>query len=295
MYKRVDAYGNDVQAVLQSLQEDGSDSTDVGKDLSELGLLPESRPLSPPPAPNAHSGRSARRKSLIQDLQYLSSIRDLDKRSGSESISRIEMSNVVPIGGLILGRFHMIEQELLTVIEIWGDRSRLRVASNIAPIDPDLSHDLSRLRAKGCRGFMEYLSQDERAQINKRAQRYAGASKQRDSLRFDRSSSRSRSRSQSRSSRKEGKEKPRSPPEMELVMEGSDEECEMHSISGRGYDQDGSACSTKSSRTGPQSNSVGPGARGFLAFFEGSPLSSSPRSPATAVSARAAPSQDRDT
>ena len=65
---------------------------------------------------------------INKDLQYLVEMKEMDeeilrkRRDGVCETSRIVMSSVVPIAGLIMARFHMYECELKTSIEIWGQK-----------------------------------------------------------------------------------------------------------------------------------------------------------------------------
>jgi hypothetical protein len=69
--------------------------------------------------------------SLEKDLKYLLKMKEMDEeirqRSKSGSLAEtkaIEMTDIVPVGGLIMARFHILECELRTAMELWGRRTR---------------------------------------------------------------------------------------------------------------------------------------------------------------------------
>ena len=72
---------------------------------------------SPPPSPEEH----AKYQAVIADLRYLSQMLLLESEIGSapSAARKLEISHVVPISGLIMSKFHIIEQELATVLEVW--------------------------------------------------------------------------------------------------------------------------------------------------------------------------------
>jgi hypothetical protein len=66
---------------------------------------------------------------MKNELEYLLKMKEMDndiiqkRKSGICEMSKVVMTSVVPISGLIMARFHMYECELKTSIEIWGHRS----------------------------------------------------------------------------------------------------------------------------------------------------------------------------
>ena len=65
-------------------------------------------------------------KSLQEDLRYLERMKQMDdkirscREKGEVAPTAIEMSDIVPIAGLVMARFHMMDCELRTVQEMWG-------------------------------------------------------------------------------------------------------------------------------------------------------------------------------
>lgn len=70
---------------------------------------------------------------LIQDLMYISKMRELESHFGPNNLNESDKPNqqtkdkkpsdIVPVAGLITGRFHRIENELKTVLQHWGRTS----------------------------------------------------------------------------------------------------------------------------------------------------------------------------
>ena len=107
VYTIVDEFMEDIESALQCdwralLGDEGADSCEV------------------------------RKASLQADLAYLQRMRSMDRgilensgekgSTGESTARKITMSDVVPIGGLVMGRFHMYEVEILTVMEMWQER-----------------------------------------------------------------------------------------------------------------------------------------------------------------------------
>ena len=66
---------------------------------------------------------------IQKDLDYLTKMKEMDEElferlegEDFQSVS-VEMTDVVPISGLLMGRFHMVECELRTALEIWDQNS----------------------------------------------------------------------------------------------------------------------------------------------------------------------------
>ena len=69
---------------------------------------------------------------MTKDYEYLKKMKKMDTEiqeqakedeeegEGKERRRRVEMSDVVPVAGLIMARFHMYENELLTAVDMWG-------------------------------------------------------------------------------------------------------------------------------------------------------------------------------
>lgn len=63
---------------------------------------------------------------LHSDLAYLLQMQKMDEeidsriQSGQFKVESIRLSDVVPVGGLIMARFHMCECELRTSLDLWG-------------------------------------------------------------------------------------------------------------------------------------------------------------------------------
>jgi hypothetical protein len=70
------------------------------------------------------------KESLEKDMDYLLRMKSMDeeiqkrRQSGEiESSGKMEMTDVVPIGGLVMARLHVLECELRTAIEIWEQKA----------------------------------------------------------------------------------------------------------------------------------------------------------------------------
>jgi hypothetical protein len=66
--------------------------------------------------------------SLVKDLEYLIQMKKMDEEIRNQDQSwkasrKLEMSDVVPIGGLVMARLHVVECELRTALEVWGHMS----------------------------------------------------------------------------------------------------------------------------------------------------------------------------
>jgi hypothetical protein len=67
---------------------------------------------------------------LFQDVDYLCEMKLLEKRDIQENNDKaITMTNIVPVSGLIFSRFYRVENELMTILELWGDNRLRRTAS----------------------------------------------------------------------------------------------------------------------------------------------------------------------
>jgi len=67
---------------------------------------------------------------LCQDVDYVCEMKRLEKRDIQENNDKgIIMTNIVPVGGLIFSRFYRVENELMTILELWGDNRLRRTAS----------------------------------------------------------------------------------------------------------------------------------------------------------------------
>lgn len=70
------------------------------------------------------------RHGVQMDLEYLLEMKKLDneisaeREKGFAEEKKVEMSAVVPISGLVHARLHILSQELETVVDIWGGRSK---------------------------------------------------------------------------------------------------------------------------------------------------------------------------
>jgi hypothetical protein len=67
-----------------------------------------------------------RKRQLEMDMEYLLKMKEMDdeicirrQKKNFESVTKFEMTDVVPVGGLIMARFHIMECEFVTAIEIW--------------------------------------------------------------------------------------------------------------------------------------------------------------------------------
>jgi hypothetical protein len=80
------------------------------------------------------------RHRLQADLTYLRQMRQMDEefearmKSEQFAMESIRLSDVVPVGGLIMARFHMCECELRTSLDLWGGEEG-RIALRLEGID----------------------------------------------------------------------------------------------------------------------------------------------------------------
>eukprot|EP01102_Stenamoeba_stenopodia_P005728 TRINITY_DN16465_c0_g1_i1.p1 TRINITY_DN16465_c0_g1~~TRINITY_DN16465_c0_g1_i1.p1 ORF type:complete len:760 (-),score=107.96 TRINITY_DN16465_c0_g1_i1:62-2341(-) len=60
--------------------------------------------------------------SLVEDIKYMRQMKAMEKEFDDADNSKskhLTLTNVVPISGLILARFHIIENELQTILDVW--------------------------------------------------------------------------------------------------------------------------------------------------------------------------------
>jgi hypothetical protein len=70
-------------------------------------------------------------ETLKQDLLYIEQMEFYEQKTlrfleTGEPLPKSPLSEIVPISGLILGKFHRIENELKTVLEHWRKRKDIR-------------------------------------------------------------------------------------------------------------------------------------------------------------------------
>jgi hypothetical protein len=89
---------------------------------------------------------------LTSDLAYLKKMKQMDEeivdqwKSGNREFKKVEMSHVVPVSGLIVGKVQMIAMELETAIEIWGHIKTKRdedLSVNESAVTPSCPHPSS--------------------------------------------------------------------------------------------------------------------------------------------------------
>jgi hypothetical protein len=67
------------------------------------------------------------RVSLERDMEYLLKMKSMDeeiksrRESGILQATRVQMTDVVPVGGLVMARLHILECELRTALELWAN------------------------------------------------------------------------------------------------------------------------------------------------------------------------------
>jgi hypothetical protein len=70
------------------------------------------------------------KESLKKDVDYLLQMKSMDeeirrrRKNGEAESSKLEMTDVVPIGGLVMARLHVIECELKTALELWTPKNK---------------------------------------------------------------------------------------------------------------------------------------------------------------------------
>ena len=85
-------------------------------------------------------------KSLREDLGYLTRMKDMDEKirvdreRGHLAPAALEMTDTVPIAGLVMARFHMMDCELRTVQDMWGFAKK-KEAAIAAKQDSDSEDD----------------------------------------------------------------------------------------------------------------------------------------------------------
>eukprot|EP01088_Endostelium_zonatum_P011885 TRINITY_DN2603_c0_g1_i1.p1 TRINITY_DN2603_c0_g1~~TRINITY_DN2603_c0_g1_i1.p1 ORF type:complete len:902 (-),score=251.77 TRINITY_DN2603_c0_g1_i1:112-2817(-) len=70
---------------------------------------------------------------MIKDIEYLKEMKRLEKKENSNE----KILNIVPVTGLIVGRFYRLDNELRTCIEVWSDYFESNPPSN--PSTPSLA------------------------------------------------------------------------------------------------------------------------------------------------------------
>jgi len=72
--------------------------------------------------------------SLEMDVEYLTKMKQMDveiqerRASGNvEACGKMEMTDVVPIGGLIMARIHILECEMRTALERWDKKKKVEI------------------------------------------------------------------------------------------------------------------------------------------------------------------------
>jgi hypothetical protein len=100
-------------------------------------------------------------ESLEKDLNYLLRMKEMDeeiqirRQTGNLEVSGVMMMNdVVPIGGLVMARFHVMECELKTAIELWGPRPN-KHANRLTKNYTDFMERITRMTS-----FQEFLQVD---------------------------------------------------------------------------------------------------------------------------------------
>eukprot|EP00013_Stygamoeba_regulata_P017176 CAMPEP_0177680306 /NCGR_PEP_ID=MMETSP0447-20121125/30101_1 /TAXON_ID=0 /ORGANISM="Stygamoeba regulata, Strain BSH-02190019" /LENGTH=977 /DNA_ID=CAMNT_0019189625 /DNA_START=336 /DNA_END=3269 /DNA_ORIENTATION=- len=61
----------------------------------------------------------------IKDIMYITEMKSLEEMDATKN-QQLKMSKVVPVTGLIFGRFHRLENEMSTVLEMWGGATLAR-------------------------------------------------------------------------------------------------------------------------------------------------------------------------
>jgi hypothetical protein len=91
------------------------------------------------------------RSSLRKDVEYLLKMKAMDeeiqkrRQNGEvETGRKLEMTDVVPIGGLVMARLHVIDCELRTAIEVWSPTTRQLSPPNSHFESPPLQNQLNR-------------------------------------------------------------------------------------------------------------------------------------------------------
>ena len=82
------------------------------------------------------------RESLLSDLQYLQRVKAMDeeikrkRQEGDLDGKRSEMTDVVPVSGLVMARFHILETECHTTLEIWGKKKKKEIIDQLTSRTP---------------------------------------------------------------------------------------------------------------------------------------------------------------
>ena len=75
--------------------------------------------------------------SLRKDYEYLKKVKAMDQqikmeeKKGKEK-KRVEMSEVVPVAGLVMARFHIYDCEISTILDLWGQKKIAFSKSHVA-------------------------------------------------------------------------------------------------------------------------------------------------------------------
>uniref|UniRef100_A0A7S4NT83 Uncharacterized protein n=1 Tax=Paramoeba aestuarina TaxID=180227 RepID=A0A7S4NT83_9EUKA len=114
----------------------------------------------------------AREKSVLQrDLAYLSKMKNMDadlrekRLRGETTGERLKLTDVVPVVGLIMARFHIFECEAITALDMWKPQDAKERASSLAltlPEPPPRAGPISSrqpLGLSGCHDFMNFIAE----------------------------------------------------------------------------------------------------------------------------------------
>jgi hypothetical protein len=91
--------------------------------------------------------------SLEKDMQYLLQMKAMDEEitkrrclGQTSKLGEMQLTNVVPVGGLVMARFHVLLCELKTAIEIWSNKKKKKdleiMLSSIGEIEVEMDESL---------------------------------------------------------------------------------------------------------------------------------------------------------
>jgi hypothetical protein len=72
-------------------------------------------------------------KELFEDAKYIADMKTVEEGVGDADPKALTMSRIVPIGGLIYSRFFRVENELMTILDLWDNSRAMKRAASPPP------------------------------------------------------------------------------------------------------------------------------------------------------------------
>lgn len=150
IYVKIDRYLVDIYYLIASeLKKHGAELPDTPQDMASMeAAFQLLRPQLEKRLPEVVFYLEEQ----IADAKYITEMKEAETDLSGADPKAIMMSRIVPIGGLIFSRFFRVENELMTIIDLW-DNSRMIKARLASPPrqarseEPSASTDRSRSRS----------------------------------------------------------------------------------------------------------------------------------------------------